>query len=370
IGRSLTQSLEPNDILMRMWSELSGAIDLKWLGFGIYSRESGEIEFPGWIEAGVLQAARSVFLTDESSLAALCVREKRVLYYATSDEARSALGENSLIAFKAASDKAVPEKAETILFLPLFRENDIVGVMTVQSANDHAYSSDVIEMLEAVALFSAIAVENARVMIRLNELNQTISGEKEQVEKAALASSWLADHDSLTGLSNRRLLERVLEENIRLATLENHTIAVFFVDIDDFKKVNDTHGHDTGDRVLVAVGDRLLAVFREGDYVARVGGDEFVVVAPGTKKSGSITSMADKLVASFSEPFVTTEGPITVTVSVGIAMFPEHGRGSHELIDRADEAMYCVKRKGKGAWCLASASGPADGPVGSSGKPE
>ena len=67
--------------------------------------------------------------------------------------------------------------------------------------------------------FSAVAVENARIMIRLNEMNQTISGEKEQVEKAALASSWLAEHDSLTGLSNRRFLERVLDENIRLAAL-------------------------------------------------------------------------------------------------------------------------------------------------------
>ena len=112
-------------------------------------------------------------------------------------------------------------------------------------------------MLEAVASFAAIAVENARIMIRLNEMNQIISGEKEQVEKAALASSWLAEHDSLTGLSNRRFLERVLDENIRLATLENTSIAVFFVDLDDFKNVNDTRGHDAGDRVLVAVGARL-----------------------------------------------------------------------------------------------------------------
>jgi diguanylate cyclase (GGDEF)-like protein len=351
IGRSLTQSLEPRDILMRMWNELSTSIDLKSLGFGIYSADSEAIEFPGWIEFGVLQEAFSIFLSDESSLAALCAREKRVLYYATSDEARSAIGNKPTI-----TTGPVSVKSETILYLPLFRENDILGVMTVQSTRDHAYSPDIIEMLGAVASFTAIAVENARIMIRLNELNQIISGEKEQVEKAALASSWLADHDSLTGLSNRRFLERVLDENIRLATLENHTIAVFFVDLDEFKRVNDTYGHDTGDRVLMAVGARLLSVFREGDYVARVGGDEFIVVAPGAKKAGSITSMADKLIASFSEPLVTEEGPVSVTVSVGIALFPEHGRSSHDLISRADEAMYSIKRKGKGAWCLWSAS--------------
>jgi diguanylate cyclase (GGDEF)-like protein len=345
IGRSLTQSLEPKDILMRMWSELSASIDLKSLGFGIYSPASGEIEFPGLVESGVLQKASSVFLSDESSLAALCVREKRVLHYATSDEARSALGDKPTI-----TSGSVPVRSETILYLPLFRENDIVGVMTVQSARDHAYSDDTIEMLEAVASFTAIAVENARIMIRLNGLNQTISGEKEQVEKVALASSWLADHDSLTGLANRRSLERILNENIRLAQLEDNNIAVFFVDLDEFKRVNDAYGHDAGDRVLVAVAARLLSVFREWDYVARVGGDEFVVMAPGVKHVTSIASMADKLVASFNEPFMIAEGPISITVSVGVALFPEHGNNSQQLISRADEAMYLIKRTGKGAW--------------------
>jgi len=352
IGRTLTQSLEPNDILMRMWNELSATMDLKWLGLGIYSPASGEIEFPGWIEAGVLQAARSVFLSDESSLAALCVREKRVLYYPTIDEARSALGETSLIAFKAASDKAVPEKAQTVVFLPLFREDQIIGVMTVQSAKDHAYSNEIVDMLEAVASFTAIAVENARIMIQLNELNQTISGEKEKVEKVALASSWLAEHDSLTGLANRRFLERILDENIRLATLENNSIAVFFVDLDDFKRVNDTYGHEAGDHALAAVAVRLVEVFRDGDHVARVGGDEFVVVAPGVKDPANIVLMADKVVSSLGEPLSISEGPISVTVSVGIALFPEAGDTSQELIRRADESMYLIKRTGKGAWRL------------------
>jgi len=361
IGRSLTQSLEPRDILTRMWNELSTSIDLKVLGFGVYSFDSGAIEFPGLIESGVLQEASSVFLSDESSLAALCVREKRVLYYATPDEARSAIGTNSLITFH-----REPSTVESILYLPLFRENDIVGVMTVQSTRDHAYSHDIIEMLEAIASFTAIAVENARIMIRLNEMNQTISGEKEQVEKVALASSWLAEHDSLTGLSNRRFLERVLDENIRLATLEDNNIALFFADLDDFKKVNDVYGHDVGDRVLVAAAERLVSVFRDGDYVARVGGDEFVVAAPGVKDVVSIASMADKVVTSLNEPLTIAEGPISVSISVGVALFPEHGHSSQELIRRADEAMYLIKRTGKGAWRMWSASARSDEPPSSS----
>jgi diguanylate cyclase (GGDEF)-like protein len=343
IGRSLTESLEPRDILTRMWNELSTSIDLKVLGFGIYSLDSGAIEFPGLIESGILQEASSAFVNDESSLAALCVREKRVLYFATPDEARSAIGTNALITFHREASTT-----QSILYLPLFRENDIVGVMTVQSTRDHAYSADILEMLKAVASFTAIAVENARIMIRLNEMKE--------VEKAALASSWLAEHDTLTGLANRRFLERILDENIRLAALEDNNIAVFFIDIDDFKKVNDEYGHDTGDHVLQAVAARLLSVFREGDYVARVGGDEFVVVTPGVSDVGNIALMADKVVASFNKPVAIAERQISVSMSVGLALFPEHGRSSQELIRRADEAMYLIKRTGKGAWSLWSPS--------------
>jgi diguanylate cyclase (GGDEF)-like protein len=347
IGRSLTQCLEPKDILMRMWAELSTSIDLMCLAFGIYSPDSGIIEFPGMIDTGVVQRASSVFLSDESSLAAHCVREKRVLYFATRDEARAALGGNALISL---GSRAVT--AETILFLPLFRENDIVGVMTAQSAKDHAYSNDIIEMLEAVASFTAIAVENARIMISLNEMNQVISGEKERVEKAALASSWLAEHDSLTGLFNRRFLERILDESIDLARFNNSSIALFFIDLDDFKEVNDTYGHEAGDRVLVTVGARLLSVFREGDYVARVGGDEFIVVAPGLKDACNIAYIADKLIGSFCESLEVPGGPIRIGATVGVALFPDHGRSSKEIISRADEAMYSVKRTSKGAWRL------------------
>lgn len=351
IGRSLTQSLEPKDILLRMWNELSGTIDLAWLGVGICSPGSGVIEFPGWIYKGILQEASSVFLNDEASLAALCVREKRVLFFPTAVEAQSMLGGNPLITF--APNQAAPE---TILYLPLFRENDIVGVLTVQSTQPHVYTDDTVEMLKAVASFAAIAVENAQIMIRLDELNRAISGEKEQVEKVALASSWLAEHDSLTGLFNRRFLEKILDESIRLATLENSGIAVFFVDLDDFKRVNDTYGHDAGDRVLVAAAARLASVFREGDYVARVGGDEFVVVAPTMKSRDTIAAVADRVVSSFHEPFVIREAKVTLSISVGIAVFPEHGRSSRELIDCSDHAMYAVKRNEKGAWHLAGSS--------------
>lgn len=345
IGQSLTQSLEPKDILRRMWDELSSIIDLNGLGFGVYSADSGVIEFPGLMSDGVLQPASSVFLTDEFSLAALCVRERRILHFQTSSEALDALRHSSLVTFS-----GQPPTQETILYLPLYREDDIMGVLTVQSRKDHAYTEDTVEMLRAVASFTAIAVENAQIMIRLNAANRIISGQKEEVEKAALASSWLAEHDSLTGLPNRRFLERVLDENIRLAAMEGKGIAVFFIDLDNLKRVNDDCGHGVGDRLLVAVAQRLVSAFREGDYVARVGGDEFVVVAPGLRNTDNVASIAAKAVASFEEPFVVGDRTISMGISLGAALYPQHGGSGQELIRRADDAMYLIKGQGKGAW--------------------
>jgi diguanylate cyclase (GGDEF)-like protein len=347
IGRSLTESLEPREILRRMWEELSAEMDIQYLSIGFYERSSGIIEFPGWINGGAMQDASSVYLDDESSLAALCVREKRSHYYATASEARRELGERNLI-----SPNEEAPRVESILYLPLFRENDIVGVMTAQSVRSQAFSADAIEVLEAVASFAAIAVENARIMISLNEANQLIAGEKDAFEQAARESSWLADHDSLTGLYNRRFLERVLDENIRLATLNHQSIAVFFIDLDNFKKVNDEHGHEAGDRLLVSFSQRLLSVFRENDYVARVGGDEFIVVAPGLKEGASTIQLADKLIASFQGPPSASGASDSIGITVGIAFFPDHGKSSNEVIDRADEAMYSVKRSSKGTWRL------------------
>jgi len=320
---------------------------MHFLSFGVIDPKSKIIEFPAWVMDGSLREATSVYLNDESSLASLCAREKRGFYFETADQARAELGKKVLLSFDAAG-----VRSQSILYLPLFKEQEVVGILTVQNEREHAYSADIIEMIEAIASFTAIAVENARIMISLNEANRTIAGERETFEQVAKESSWLADHDSLTGLYNRRFLERVLDENIRLASLNHQSIAVFFIDLDNFKKVNDEHGHDAGDCLLVSVSKRLLKAFRDNDYVARVGGDEFIVVAPGLKEGDATVQLADKLIASFQEPSSASGASISIGISVGIAFFPDHGKNSREVIDRADEAMYSVKRSSKGTWRL------------------
>lgn len=153
----------------------------------------------------------------------------------------------------------------------------------------------------------------------------------------------LVRHDPLTGLPNRRLLHERLEQAIALSRRGNTGIALLFVDLDDFKGINDTLGHDAGDTVLVTVAQRLLEKVRVTDTVARLGGDEFVVLLVGTPHQEAVSAIATSLIESISDD-IPLEGQIlNVHASIGISLYPENGFTASELLSSADRAMYRVK---------------------------
>ena len=150
----------------------------------------------------------------------------------------------------------------------------------------------------------------------------------------------LAYFDQLTGLMNREAFRVHLEKALARADRCESTFAVLFLDLDEFKEVNDTYGHDTGDQLLRAAGRRLLSCVREYDVVARYGGDEFVVLLddPDTVPE----SVLQRITVEFSRPFRIEENDIFVGVSGGVAIYPQVGRES--LLRSADSQMYCAKR--------------------------
>jgi diguanylate cyclase (GGDEF)-like protein/PAS domain S-box-containing protein len=163
----------------------------------------------------------------------------------------------------------------------------------------------------------------------------------------------LANHDSLTGLPNRSLLNDRIAQALAFARRQHCRAAVMFIDLDRFKTVNDTLGHDTGDRLLVAVASRLHACLREGDTVARIGGDEFVVVLPDigaigdNVAVGGVDEVADKLMASLAAPFRIEGHELFVTCSLGISIYPRDGEDIATLLKHADVAMYRAKEEGR-----------------------
>jgi len=162
----------------------------------------------------------------------------------------------------------------------------------------------------------------------------------------------LALHDPLTGLPNRLLLNDRVTEAIALAERHKKPLGVLFVDVDGFGALNDAHGHATGDRLLRATADRLKGMLRQSDTVCRTGGDEFVVVLSELERAEDALLVARKLLRGAAEPNRLDSTEISLTVSIGISLYPRHGVTADALLANADAAMYIAKRAGPGGYRL------------------
>jgi diguanylate cyclase (GGDEF)-like protein/PAS domain S-box-containing protein len=163
----------------------------------------------------------------------------------------------------------------------------------------------------------------------------------------ALRTTYLAHHDSLTDLPNRILLNDRLRQALAMAHRRQQKVAVLFLDVDRFKHVNDSFGHDAGDRLLKTVAQRLLASVRGSDTVSRQGGDEFVIVLSGVTHSEAAATIADKILAALRAPLQIDQHDVHITGSIGIVTYPEDGTDAETLLKRADFAMYQAKDFGR-----------------------
>ncbi|BCK87873.1 hypothetical protein MIZ01_1670 [Sideroxyarcus emersonii] len=165
----------------------------------------------------------------------------------------------------------------------------------------------------------------------------------------------LAHFDQLTNLPNRTLLLDRLAQAISISSRTNRKISLLFIDLDGFKLVNDTYGHDVGDRLLIEVGKRLLSSIREGDTVARLGGDEFVVTMLESNLPLAII-VAKRILESLKLPYDlgVDEAITSISGSIGIAEYPDHARNIEDLLSAADKAMYAAKNQGKNQFTIFS----------------
>lgn len=159
-----------------------------------------------------------------------------------------------------------------------------------------------------------------------------------------------AHYDPLTGLPNRFLAMDRLEQNIKVATRNNASTALLFLDLDDFKKVNDTLGHEVGDQVLMLAANRLKQAVRNSDTVARLGGDEFIVLIPDVTDGKAVRAVAEKIVQAFQEVIQVMGRQVMLTASLGISIYPDNGREPLLLLRNADTAMYHSKAKGRNGY--------------------
>ena len=166
-------------------------------------------------------------------------------------------------------------------------------------------------------------------------------------QQAQAQISHMAHHDALTGLANRTQLVEKLEKALAILPLRGGSVAVHFIDLDRFKNVNDTLGHDGGDFLLKTVAERLRSVTRVDDLVTRLGGDEFVVVQTGVKDKDQAEVFARRLTLAVTAPMKLKEQSIIATLSVGVALAPTDGTNPERLLKSADLALYKAKANGR-----------------------
>lgn len=212
---------------------------------------------------------------------------------------------------------------------------------------------------DATGYLSFEAVQTSRKWDRdhreiIQVLGKLLSDALRQV-KSEKEINYLAYYDALTGLPNRLLLTDRLRQAISLAARTEKLISVLFIDIDSFKAVNDTMGHDGGDEMLIQIAKRLTASVREYDTVARFGGDEFLVIMPLLNSVNDIEASAHKIMSLFDRPIAIKGQEFFTSASTGIAVFPFDGDNPDELIKNADMAMYEAKSKGKNRFAFCTA---------------
>ena len=225
------------------------------------------------------------------------------------------------------------------------KDGSVFWCKLVGKAIDPAHPRD-----GAIWIYDDVTAEHAaraHLEASRDALEKAVAERTAELEQAKARAQHLADHDALTGLPNRRLLEDRLTQALALSQRNRKQTAVMFIDLDRFKPINDSLGHSVGDVLLKEVSQRLVNQLRVGDTICRIGGDEFVVVLPEVKRSSDVAQVAQKVIEQVSQPAVIDERELAVTCSIGIAVYPDDGHDAETLIRNADAAMYHAKELGR-----------------------
>lgn len=223
-----------------------------------------------------------------------------------------------------------PDQLELILHT-LNRDDAWQGEICYRHADGH--------LIPALQTISVMRDDRGKISHLIHIFNDITDAKENERRMQRLASQ-----DSLTGLPNRAALNRLISQQLELAEARQIQFAVLFIDLDNFKPVNDNYGHGTGDLLLKAVARRLRHALRKEDCVGRIGGDEFLVVSGPIQQPEKAVTIAEKLIRHLNQPFVIHRQNLIIGASIGISLFPLHGSSPESLIQSADQAMYQAKK--------------------------
>ncbi|MDR7282289.1 diguanylate cyclase (GGDEF)-like protein/PAS domain S-box-containing protein [Pseudomonas corrugata] len=279
----------------------------------LYDEHYGQLNFPYHVDDDELQPEQPGIMTER--LCAEVIRSGQPILLSPEQD-------NSYAGFEMSIEDP---NSPCWLVVPLNSKNGTIGALIVKSVpGGERYTEQDKELLQYVCAQVATAIERKQLHARLQQM---------------------AQYDQLTQLPNRGLLRDRLKASLARARAEGGRMALLYVDLDRFKDVNDTHGHTVGDMLLQAVANRLKGCVRETDTVARIGGDEFVVLLHSIHASEDADRVSEKILQVLAQPLRLDGHNLNIQISIGVAHFPEHGTEEQQLLRHADEAMYTAKRQ-------------------------
>lgn len=226
---------------------------------------------------------------------------------------------------------------KVMMTIPVVVHKKIVGFFNLDNFEDtNAFDEESIDTAKIFALQIGVIFER-------------LSLEK-QIKKQSEQLRFFSYHDPLTELANRRFLEKEARRILALSDRQKEPVSLLYLDLNNFKKINDTFGHQTGDLILIEIAKRLRKRTRKSDFVARMGGDEFVFLLPKTSRLCAI-NLAKRIIEQIEVPIIIDNNKFEISASIGIAEYPEHGKSLSKILHVADEALYCAKTQNK-PYCI------------------
>jgi len=354
IGQEITAQLDASAVFRALDRHVHGLLDSTHFSIFLLEADGDFLHCAFGVEMGLPLPSMRIALSDTSFNTARCVRERDEILIEIED--------------KSDTPNLIPGTLPTLtlLFAPLMVGERVLGVMTVQSMLPRAYGERERLIFRTLCAYGAIALDNAAAQAQLLEKNLELERAYKALEEVSLT-------DQLTGLRNRRFFLQHVESDVALSLRgydggepgTDSDLVFYMVDLDHFKEVNDRHGHAAGDSVLVQMKDRLREVFRESDYLVRWGGEEFLVLARATDRSGAHVVAERIRQAVSSRDFELPDGtPLARTCSIGFACYPftpSHPRlmSWSQVVELADVGLYISKHSGRDAWTAVHATAAA-----------
>lgn len=243
-------------------------------------------------------------------------------------------------------------QSRSLVITPFFHENTTAGVIKIVSSQVNAFTEIDIQTIRVIAGFIGTAVTRQLIQETSEQLIQEKTRALEDLRKLEKKIKHITHHDYLTGLPNQNSFNDQLDLTLTKAKRKKQLIALMYLDIDNFKNVNDTLGHAIGDKLLHACANRLKQCLRSSDVVARFGGDEFILLLDDIKEVQDAVVISNKILQAMRQPFNLGNKPVNITTSIGIAFLRDFDISTDDFIKQADQALYISKNSGRNTFYI------------------